>query len=317
MALARRAIEDAAGKRRTVSAVTIQAAARRRAAIARYGPNLTLGAARRKREARAAAEAARPRRRWNRGGPSAAGPGGAATVAPAVVAATGVGGKGNGSTPETRDVKSHRLAESKNRGSISGVEDRNAGGGGGHGVKRGTTTTAESPQRKAGGHHTRPVASSSKKELDQQQQRNLKEPAQAWEHGRSHSKATAKTSGGAKSSGGGGGSGVNFMVPTTDNTNMNSSNNADKPGGISGSSGEESSIITEGSVGDDEGRHDKGLNLSVVETRRASQEASERFVRDSIQAAVLKAGEIPGWNTSETPPSRLSPPLLPPTELHH
>ncbi|CAN0284261.1 unnamed protein product, partial [Ectocarpus fasciculatus] len=68
MGLARKATDDALGKRRTVSAVTIQAAARRRAAIGRYGSKLTLGAARREREARAAAEAARPRRRRNRGG---------------------------------------------------------------------------------------------------------------------------------------------------------------------------------------------------------------------------------------------------------
>ncbi|CAM9394532.1 unnamed protein product [Ectocarpus sp. 6 AP-2014] len=68
MGLARKATDDALGKRRMVSAVTIQAAARRRAAIVRYGSKLTLGAARREREARSAAEAARPRRRWNRGG---------------------------------------------------------------------------------------------------------------------------------------------------------------------------------------------------------------------------------------------------------
>lgn len=69
MALIRKGKEEDLWARKTVSAITIQAAARRRLAAALYGPRLTLGAARRRREARAAAEAARPRRRWNRGGP--------------------------------------------------------------------------------------------------------------------------------------------------------------------------------------------------------------------------------------------------------
>lgn len=72
MALACRAKENALWKRKTVSAITIQTAARRRLAVARHGPKLTLGVVRREREARAAAEAAKPRRRWNRGGPATA-----------------------------------------------------------------------------------------------------------------------------------------------------------------------------------------------------------------------------------------------------
>ena len=72
MALTHRREEDALWKRKTVSAVTIQTAARRRCMMARYAPKLTLRAARRQREAREAAEAARPRRRRNRGGPSGA-----------------------------------------------------------------------------------------------------------------------------------------------------------------------------------------------------------------------------------------------------
>lgn len=72
MALARRRREEALWKRQTASAITIQAAGRRRLAVARYGPQLTLVVARREREARAAAEAARPRRRWKGGAPASA-----------------------------------------------------------------------------------------------------------------------------------------------------------------------------------------------------------------------------------------------------
>lgn len=55
-----------------MSVLTIQTAARRRLAVARYGPRLTLVIARREREARAAVEAARPRRRWKGGAPASA-----------------------------------------------------------------------------------------------------------------------------------------------------------------------------------------------------------------------------------------------------
>lgn len=64
--------QDALWRRQTVSAVTIQSAARRRLAVARYGSGLTLVAARREREARAAIEAKRPRRRWKGGAPASA-----------------------------------------------------------------------------------------------------------------------------------------------------------------------------------------------------------------------------------------------------
>ena len=74
MALTRRREENALWNRRNVSAITIQTAARRRCMVARYGPRLSLRIARRKREAHAAAEARRPRRRWNRrGAPGASG----------------------------------------------------------------------------------------------------------------------------------------------------------------------------------------------------------------------------------------------------
>lgn len=72
MALARRRRDEALRKRQTASAITIQTAGRRRLAVARYGPRLTLVLARREREARAAAEAARPRRRWKGGAPASA-----------------------------------------------------------------------------------------------------------------------------------------------------------------------------------------------------------------------------------------------------
>lgn len=70
MALSRRSKENALWRRKTVSAITIQATVRRRLAVARIRPKLTLWAARKEREARAATEAARPRRRRNRGGPA-------------------------------------------------------------------------------------------------------------------------------------------------------------------------------------------------------------------------------------------------------
>ena len=65
--LASREKEEAFWRRKTAAAITIQSAIRRRIATTHYEPKLTLGATRRKREERAAAESARPRRRSNRG----------------------------------------------------------------------------------------------------------------------------------------------------------------------------------------------------------------------------------------------------------
>lgn len=213
---------------------------------------------------------------------------------------TGVAEKGSNNPPQAEggDRKSHRLAEPTNIGGVSGAEGRTAGGaeaggGGGGGGGRGATTTAESSPRQAGassGGPARPVASSSKKELDQhqQQQQNAKEPAHAWEHGPSNPKAK-QTSGGVKSGGGG-----NSSAPTTDNTNTNNrSGTTGNPEGMGGSSGENRSSKDESGGGGDEGCDDEGLSggaLSGVETH-ASQEASRRFVRDSIEAAVVKARE--------------------------
>ena len=235
MALARRATEDALGKRRTVSAVTIQTAARRRAAIAKHGPRLTLGDARRKREARAAAEAARPRRRWNRGGP-AAGPGSVAAAPPpaGTGAAAGAGGSGGGS--------------------------------GGGGVAKVAASSSSSS----------PAASSSRKKLEKRDIAD-KEPARAWEQGPPNPAAEAGRTSDGGGSGGGGDSGDSD--PTSNSERKEDGN------------GQRSSLCASSGAGD-EGRGDENLDsggLPAAE-KGASEEATLRFVRESIHAAVIKAG---------------------------
>lgn len=137
MALTHRRKEDALLKRKTVSTITIQAAARRRIAVARYGQSLSLGAARRAREARAEAEAARPRRRWNRGGPGAGtGAGSPAQIRPSLgieddagrgVAVGGVQGKGGAASTSATKGR-NRGKEGHPQGRASGGECRDHGG---------------------------------------------------------------------------------------------------------------------------------------------------------------------------------------------
>lgn len=118
MALSRRYKEDALRRRKTVSAITIQAAARRRLAVARVGPKLSLGVARREREERAAAEAVKPRRRWNRGIPAA----GAAGTDAAIGRGSEREDGQSGGTPATRD-------RGKGTASGAGVNATSARGG--------------------------------------------------------------------------------------------------------------------------------------------------------------------------------------------
>ena len=249
MALARRATEDALGKRRTVSAVTIQTAARRRAAIAKHGPRLTLGDARRKREARAAAEAARPRRRWNRGGP-AAGPG-SVTAAPPPAgtgAAAGAGGSGGGS----------------------------GGGGVAKVAASASQPVASSYSGGAASSSSSTAASSSRKKLEKRDIAD-KEPARAWEQGPPNPAAEAgRTSDGG---GGGGGGDSGDSDPT--------SNSERKDDG----SDQRSSLCASSGAGD-EGRGDENLDSGGLPAAKkgASEEATLRFVRESIHAAVIKAG---------------------------
>lgn len=259
MALGRRATKDALGKRRAVSAVTIQTAARRRAAIAKHGPRLTLGAARRKREARAAAEAARPRRRWNRGG-TASGPGSATATPPPTGTGTGAGagagagggsGGGNGAAKGAAATSSQRVAS------------RNSGGP--------AALSPSSPPPPVGS------SSSSRKKLEKGDIVD-KEPAHAWEQG----PPNPATEAGGKSEGGGGGAGAgdsngsapNSGAPRTDDGN----------GQRSSSPGE--------TVAADGGRGDESVHGGPLPAakKRASQEASLHFVRESIDAAVVKAG---------------------------
>eukprot|EP00903_Cladosiphon_okamuranus_P010425 g9861.t1 len=242
MALARRATEDALGKRRAVSAVTIQTAARRRAAIAKHGSSLTLGTERRKREARAAAEAARPRRRWNRGGPSAGSGSAAATAAAPPPAGTGMG---------------------------AGV---GCGGGGGIGADKADAASSACVASASGNASagSSQVASSSGKKLGKGDNVVGEEPAHGWEQGPPNPTAEA---GGKQEGGGGGGDGGDRK----------------KDGGDAERGGP-----SESGVGD-EGRGDESLHggaLPGVKKKRASQQATLRFVRESVHAAVVNAGAI-------------------------
>eukprot|EP00752_Nemacystus_decipiens_P008895 g7940.t1 len=249
MALARRATEDALDKRRTVSAVTIQTAARRRAAIAKHGPRLTLGVARRKREARAAAEASRPRRRWNRGAPATAGPGSATAAAPPQAGAgtgpaAGGGGGGVNGAAKTAVTPSQRVASTKGGGTASS-----------------SSTSSLS------------MASSSHRKKLETRDTAEKEPAHAWEQGPPNPNAEA---GGVSEGGGGGDSRDSALTGSSERK-------ADGDGPRRSLS--ESNASDEGRG--DERSHGGALSAG---SKRASQEATSLFVRESIRAAVSKAG---------------------------
>ncbi|CAM9792568.1 unnamed protein product, partial [Scytosiphon promiscuus] len=240
MALDRWAVEDSLRDRRAVSAVTIQTAARRRIAIARHGSRLTLGAARRKREARAAAEAARPRRRWNRGGPTAP----ASTAGGGASAEKGEKGSGRQGT----DSNSSRGARPAVAAAADGIGD---GGGGGSDAGRGEesrTATARPLPRKegigdCGTGLAQPAALPSKKEADRQH------------HGDEEGQTLAR---------------VHDPSPGVSRGKLGKSDNDGR-----GSVGEES----------------RGRRLSERRAR-ASQEASQLFVRDSVEAAVVNARRL-------------------------
>lgn len=112
MALARWSLEDALRKRKMVSAVTVQAAARRRIAVSQFGPKLTLGVARRQREARVAAEALIPRRRWNRSGPGSTTGGGVGgtPVATSIAGAKELQADGSRSDHKRRSAENAKTA---------------------------------------------------------------------------------------------------------------------------------------------------------------------------------------------------------------
>lgn len=301
MELARRGKEDALWKRKTVSAITIQAAARRRFAVARYGPGLTLGAARRQREARAAAEAARPRRRWNRGGPTAAtGPAGPG-VGNTAAAMGGAGFQVEGSSP--RQPGEHAR--------VAGTEDRVGGVGGARG--KGAAAAKALPRRRAGSTPVRPMADSAavvgkddgaitsigsagvfrgrkatptaattevadvpSSTPSKKQEYERQEPAHGWEHG----SRKAETTGVA------GASGTNSSTATSSTSDHN------EAAGSSNAPEEEDGRGETGSGREGGGgvRFAPEVDQSRSEiARRASKAASLVFVQDSIHAAVVNA----------------------------
>ncbi|CAM9659874.1 unnamed protein product [Ectocarpus sp. 12 AP-2014] len=205
MGLARKATDDALGKRRMVSAVTIQAAARRRAAIVRYGSKLTLGAARREREARAAAEAARPRRRWNRGGGT-----GGTTGAAAGTAASATSEGGEAARGRAQPARGGETGRREAAAAVVGVAAV-AGSEGGRDKEQRTTAAAT---RNAGGKGRGAEASTSTIQLlelqQEDQQQKHEGPAHGSETGLSNQKAGLSPTGvgSADGSGGGGGTGL-------------------------------------------------------------------------------------------------------------
>ncbi|CAM9975820.1 unnamed protein product [Ectocarpus sp. 4 AP-2014] len=206
MGLARKATDDALGKRRMVSAVTIQAAARRRAAIVRYGSKLTLGAARREREARAAAEAARPRRRWNRVG-GAGGTTGAATGTTA--AATSEGGEA--ARGRAQPARGGETGDREAAAAVVGAAAV-AGSEGGRDKEQRTTAAAT---RNAGGKGRGAEAPTSKiqplKLQQEDQQQKHEGPAHGSETGLSNQKAGLSPTG-VRSADGSGGGGLSSEV---------------------------------------------------------------------------------------------------------